>query len=77
MGNTNWQQVSLDFVTPVDGKVTIGCRLGYWAAVSKGKAYFDEVTIEEVQKFTQIGTHVRVVVDPEDAAVVRPQTFSS
>jgi hypothetical protein len=76
MGTTDWHLITAD-VPPNSAKVSFGCRLGYWGGVSTGKAYFDHLTIEELDKFEQRVLHVRLVLDREDASAVRPQTITS
>ena len=69
MGTNDWQKISVEFVPPESGDVTIACRLGYWAGVSSGTAYFDDVIIEEVPKFVKSSRHIRLILDEEDVAV--------
>lgn len=76
-GTQEWQKISVDFVPPASGEVTIACRLGHWAAVSTGKAYFDNLILEEVEKYVETGQRIRLVIDQEDAAAVRPETISA
>jgi hypothetical protein len=76
-GTADWQEISFDFVPPLSGEVTIGCRLGYWAGISSGKAYFDDVVIEEVPKFDMSGQHVRLILDQEDASAVHAKTLKA
>ncbi len=75
-GTTDWQLITVD-LPPSSGAIIIGCRLGYWAAVSTGKAYFDDVSIEELSKFVEVGQHVSLVLDEEDASAVSAQTITS
>jgi hypothetical protein len=75
-GTTEWQKVSLD-LPPNSNEVTIACRLGFWAGTSTGKAYFDDVSLEEVNKFVEVGQHVRLILDQEDASAVSTQTITS
>jgi hypothetical protein len=75
-GTSVWQMISLD-IPPGYDTVTIGCRLGYWGAVSTGKAYFDDVSVEEVEKFVKAGRHIRVILDKEDVQALRVQTITS
>lgn len=74
-GTNDWRTISFEFQAPATGEVTIGCRLGYWAGVSTGKAYFDDIWIEEVPKFVKAGEHIQLVLDTDDASVVRPNTL--
>jgi hypothetical protein len=76
-GTNDWQQISVEFTTPPSGEITIACRLGYWAGVSAGRVYFDDVMIEEVHKFIVSTSHIRLVIDPEDASAVRKTTIKS
>ncbi len=75
-GTDDWQKIELD-IPPGSKEITIGCRLGYWAGTSTGKAYFDDVFIEELDKFVSIGQHVQIVLDKEDASTVSGQTITS
>lgn len=75
MGTNDWRLIRMD-LPPNSGQITIACRLGYWAGVSTGKAYFDDVTIEELEKFTTAGQHLRLVLDKEDVTVSQ-QTITS
>jgi hypothetical protein len=75
-GTSDWQKVELD--VPINSKeVVIGCRLGYWAGSSTGKAYFDDLAIEAVNKFVATSQHIQLVLDGEDAAIVSNQTLTS
>jgi len=76
MATSDWQKLSLD-LPPNSKEVVIGCRLGFWAATSTGKVYFDDVTIEEIDKFVATSQHIRLVIDGEDAAVVNNQMVTS
>lgn len=50
-GTTDWQQVGLTFQTPEDvTKVEIQCRLGWYGNHCTGTAWFDNLTISEIQK---------------------------
>lgn len=45
-GTFDWKNISMNFVAPASGTVTIGCRLGDYAiSTSSGKAYFDNVSL--------------------------------
>jgi hypothetical protein len=44
-GTFDWRQASLSFTAPASGKVTVGCRLGYWSNTSHGKVWFDDLEI--------------------------------
>jgi len=76
-GTQDWQKISVEFVPPASGEITIACRLGYWAGVSSGTVYFDDVIIEEVPKFVKSSTHIQLILDEEDAAAVRKQTIKN
>ncbi len=76
-GTSDWQQISFDFVPPASGEVVIASRLGHWSAVSSGKVYFDDLVLEEVEKYVEAGEYLRLVIDEEDAAVVNPETIEN
>ncbi len=57
-GTFNWTKMEVEFTTPSDGEVHIGCRLGYWGSTVEGKAWFDDISI------SLIGTKV-IRVDAE------------
>jgi hypothetical protein len=42
-GTFDWQRVSMSFVAPPSGSVTVGCRIGFWSNLTRGKAWFDDV----------------------------------
>jgi hypothetical protein len=44
-GTFNWTKMEVEFTTPSDGEVRIGCRLGYWGSTVEGKAWFDDISI--------------------------------
>jgi hypothetical protein len=44
-GTFDWRQASFSFTAPASGKVTIGCRLGYWSNTTRGKVWFDDIEI--------------------------------
>ena len=75
-GTTDWKKISLD-IPPNSSTVTIACRLGFWSATSTGKAYFDDVSIEEVKKFVEVGNHIKLIIDGEDASAVKPATITT
>jgi hypothetical protein len=77
VGTNDWQRISFDFTPPPTGEITIACRLGYWAAVSTGKAYFDDVVIERIPKYIQEGDHIKLILDRDDVSGVKPQTIKS
>ncbi|EPR12591.1 M60 family metallopeptidase [Ruminiclostridium papyrosolvens] len=49
-GTFGWKKVYVDFVAPQSGSVQIGCRLGFYGSLMKGKAYFDNIEITELER---------------------------
>ena len=47
-GTFDWTQVSLDFVAPASGTVTVGVRLGFFGSLVTGKAWFDDLTLVQI-----------------------------
>ncbi|MCR6640265.1 MAG: T9SS type A sorting domain-containing protein [Sporocytophaga sp.] len=76
-GTNDWQKLTLEFLAPTSGVVTIGCRLGYWNGTSLGKAIFDDIQIEEPTKFIAEGNHLRLIIDPEDASGIQATTITN
>ncbi len=50
-GTFDWKRIDLTFVAPASGTVQIGCRLGFYSNLMKGTAYFDNVTLTEIDDF--------------------------
>ena len=44
-GTFDWQRVSLSFVAPGSGTVTVTCRIGYFGNLVTGKAWFDDIAV--------------------------------
>lgn len=44
-GTFDWTRVVLGFTAPASGSISVGCRLGYWGNLARGKVWFDDVTI--------------------------------
>ncbi len=44
-GTFDWRRVTLPFVAPASGTVTVGARLGYWGNIASGKAWFDNIAV--------------------------------
>ncbi len=51
-GTFDWTYREIEFDSPADGIVTIGCRLGYFGSIVSGKAWFDDVTLTSQQSIT-------------------------
>jgi hypothetical protein len=49
VGTFDWTAVSLTFVAPADGMITLGCRLGGESSSVTGKAWFDDITLTQVK----------------------------
>jgi hypothetical protein len=49
-GTFGWKKIYLEFIAPSSGSVTIGCRLGFYSNTMKGKVYFDDITITELER---------------------------
>jgi hypothetical protein len=47
-GTNDWTFVRLVFNSGPTGTVTIGARLGYWAGVTSGTAWFDDIRVTEI-----------------------------
>jgi len=60
-GTYNWKQIYLEFIAPASGNVQIGCRLGFYSNEMKGKAYFDNITISELER--RSGTNIYLDLD--------------
>lgn len=48
-GTFDWVEVSVEFVAPDSGSVTIGCRLGHNGNTTTGKVWFDNIKVELVE----------------------------
>lgn len=48
-GTTDWTRVSLSFNSGPSNRITIGARLGYWAGVSTGTAWFDDLRLTPIR----------------------------
>lgn len=55
-GTNNWTRVSIYFNSGSGTQITIGARLGYWAATSSGTAWFDDLRLTPI---TADGPHPR------------------
>jgi CubicO group peptidase (beta-lactamase class C family) len=44
-GTFDWKPVSVSFVAPVSGTVTVGARLGFTGGTATGNAEFDDITL--------------------------------
>ena len=77
-GTKDWTQLSLQFFTPDDSdQVTVACRLGYWNSTSSGTAFFDNLTLENVQLFEAQSKHIRIRLDPEDVQGIARESISA
>lgn len=76
-GTNDWSKISFSFLAPSTGEVTIACRLGFWGETSTGTAYFDELTLEEVERFDRQSQHIRLILDKEDVSSVKSQTIDA
>ena len=47
-GTNDWTYVRLVFNSGPTGTVTIGARVGYWAGVTSGTAWFDDLRVTEI-----------------------------
>lgn len=48
-GTTDWTQVRMAFNSGPTGSITIGARLGFWADVTSGTAWFDDIRVTEIK----------------------------
>jgi hypothetical protein len=48
IGTNDWTYVRLVFNSGPTGTVTIGARVGYWAGVASGTAWFDDLRVTEI-----------------------------
>jgi len=46
-GTFDWTPFEVDFATGPDGKAKIAARLGHWSSTVRGKAFFDDLTLEK------------------------------
>lgn len=70
-GTKDWTYVSVTFNTGASTRVTVGARLGYWAALSSGTAWFDDLRLTRLRTD---GAHPRwkilvLIYDRTDAVV--------
>lgn len=65
-GTFDWKPMYLEFIAPASGNVTISCRLGFWNSCMKGKAYFDNLTISELEK--RSGEFINLHLTPDQWA---------
>ena len=77
IGTDGWKKVSLVFIAPETGKVTIACRLGFWGGTASGKAWFDNLEVQEVDMFKQESQHIQLFLEQEDASAVLPATIDN
>jgi len=50
VGSKDWTYVTLEFNSGDKEEIIIGCRLGYWSGVTKGRAWFDDICLVEQNK---------------------------
>ena len=58
-GTFDWQKTELEFTTPANGIVTIGCRLGFYGSILHGKAWFDDLTLTLLDSTVQFAGNVK------------------
>jgi hypothetical protein len=46
-GTFDWTELSLPFTAPDDGKVVVGCRLGFYSNIAAGQIWCDDLEIVE------------------------------
>ncbi len=63
----SWKMISFEFTAPASGEVIVAVRLGFFSGVTTGKAYFDDVTIEEVVQFQAAA---KVALSPENYSII-------
>ena len=44
-GTFDWTETRLELVADAEGRLVIGCRLGFWGSLAGGKAWFDDLTL--------------------------------
>ena len=47
-GTFDWTRVEVQVRASAAGRLTVGCRLGYWSSLARGVAWFDDITLELV-----------------------------
>ncbi|MDP4273417.1 MAG: M60 family metallopeptidase, partial [Bacteroidota bacterium] len=73
-GTFGWKKVQFLYNVP-DGQssVTIGCRLGYWSSLVTGKAWFDDIKVEE--SLVIEGNHIVLSFFPDMLSGVNVQSI--
>ena len=57
-GTFDWTKTEVEFETPANGIVMIGCRLGFYGSTLRGKAWFDDITITPAGPIANISGNV-------------------
>ncbi|HYG34721.1 MAG TPA: hypothetical protein VEC99_08055, partial [Clostridia bacterium] len=50
-GTFDWTRVEVEVFANSEGKLTVGCRLGFWGNLVGGKVCFDDIALEYVPPF--------------------------
>ncbi|MCM1501957.1 MAG: M60 family metallopeptidase [Bacteroidales bacterium] len=76
-GDTDWQEVYIDFVPSPSGTAEICCNLGnfggtYNGGTALGEAWFDDICVDEVtdtQMYFRSGRHISLAIDRDKTCI--------
>ena len=77
LGTFEWTRLEHSFPVPSDtsGNLTVGCRLGYWGAISSGTAYFDDISLKDEYSPLIIGSHINFMLESNDINSINSTNF--
>jgi Peptidase M60, enhancin and enhancin-like len=78
-GTFDWKTVTMDFIGPPEGTVTIGCRLGFFGSTVTGTAYFDDISVQSDETYRVVeGRHITLFLEQADSdpTVIQPETLT-
>jgi hypothetical protein len=50
-GTFDWTRVEVNVFANSEGKLTVGCRLGFWGNLAGGKVWFDDLALDYIPPF--------------------------
>ncbi|MFC2131241.1 T9SS type A sorting domain-containing protein [Bacteroidota bacterium] len=69
----DWTEISVYVKSDEYGRLNIGCRLGFWGNTASGKAWFDDISLEEFEPLES--EYLTYIFDDDDLAEITEENL--
>jgi hypothetical protein len=74
LGTFDWQEAIFSYQPVLSNSIVIGARMGHWGSTVSGKAWFDNITVDDPYEYT-CGQHINLILEETDINVIELSKF--